>query len=222
MRRKVKMMFPLFILCGLILFGGCAKKISTVKSEAQETPATSITKEEKALTKEVKEGITEEQSGKITETRQPTTTGMPSMQEEQVTTPPEPQELAMVETREPEIKPREVAKEIGLQDVFFDFDRAVIKEDSRDVLQSNADWLSKNHGIKVQIEGHADERGTTEYNLALGENRAQAVKRYLVSLGIEPQRISIISYGEEKPFCNESNEECWQQNRRGHFMIRVR
>lgn len=219
MRRNVQMMFPLFILA-LILFGGCAKKISTVKSEAQETPATSITKEEKALAKEVKEGIAEEQSGKMTETPQPTTTDMPSMQEEQVTAPPEPQELAMVETQEPEIKPREVAKEIGLQDVFFDFDRAVIREDSRGVLQSNADWLSMHNDARIKIEGHADERGTTEYNLALGENRAQAVKKYLVSLGIEPQRISIISYGEEKPFCNESSEECWQQNRRGHLVLK--
>jgi len=106
-----------------------------------------------------------------------------------------------------------------LGDVFFDLDRASIREDARAPLQKNADWMKRWMSTRVTVEGHCDERGTAEYNLALGERRASVVKEYLVGLGIAAERVAIVSKGKESPFCTESNESCWQQNRRGHFLI---
>src|SRR5258705_85192 len=96
--------------------------------------------------------------------------------------------------------------------------KADIRRDARDALTKTAEFLRNNPGVRVTIEGHCDERGSTEYNLALGDRRAGAVKQYLVSLGISADRISTVSFGKEKPFCTQSNEACWQQNRRGHFV----
>jgi len=104
-----------------------------------------------------------------------------------------------------------------VHDAFFDYDKADIRPDARDALQKSADFLKGYPNEKFVIEGHCDERGSTEYNLALGQRRANAVKDYLVSLGITADRISTVSWGKEKPFCSESGEPCWQQNRRGHF-----
>ncbi|HXE80268.1 MAG TPA: peptidoglycan-associated lipoprotein Pal [Vicinamibacterales bacterium] len=103
--------------------------------------------------------------------------------------------------------------------MFFDFDSAVLRDDGRAALQKNADWLKRWMSVRVTIEGHCDSRGTTEYNLALGERRAAAVRDYLVSLGVAADRLQIVSKGEEDPFCTEENESCWSQNRRGHFII---
>lgn len=106
-----------------------------------------------------------------------------------------------------------------LSDVFFDLDEAVIREDARAPLQKNAEWLKRWTSTRIMVEGHADERGSAEYNLALGDRRATAVRSYLVNLGIPENRITVTSKGKESPFCTESNESCWQQNRRGHFVI---
>jgi peptidoglycan-associated lipoprotein len=105
-----------------------------------------------------------------------------------------------------------------VQDAFFDFNKADVRADARTALASTADFLRNYPQIRVTIEGHCDERGSTEYNLALGDRRASAVKQYLVSLGISADRVSTVSFGKEKPFCTQSNESCWQQNRRGHFV----
>lgn len=106
-----------------------------------------------------------------------------------------------------------------LRDVLFEYDKYDIIPDARPVLNDAASFLDKNKVINVVIEGHCDERGTNEYNLALGERRAKSVKNYLVSLGVSPNRISVITYGEEKPVCTEQGEDCWHQNRRAHFVI---
>ena len=106
-----------------------------------------------------------------------------------------------------------------LADVFFALDEATIRNEARGPLQKNAEWLKRWSNTRIQVEGHCDARGTAEYNLALGERRANAVKEYLVSLGITGDRIAVVSKGKESPFCSESNEGCWQQNRRGHFVI---
>ena len=106
-----------------------------------------------------------------------------------------------------------------LGDVYFDLDESTIRDDGRSFLQKNAEWMKRWSSTRVTVEGHADERGSAEYNLALGERRASAVRDYLVSLGIGADRISIVTKGKEAPFCTESNETCWQQNRRGHFII---
>lgn len=104
-------------------------------------------------------------------------------------------------------------------DVYFDYDESTLSDDTRDKLSRNADLLKGNPQFSVTIEGHADSRGTNEYNLALGERRADAVRDYMVSLGLSADRLTIVSKGEEQPFCSEENEACWQQNRRGHFVI---
>jgi len=106
-----------------------------------------------------------------------------------------------------------------VRDAYFDFNKADIRADAREALGKAGNFLRNYPQVKVTIEGHCDERGSTEYNLALGDRRANAVKQYLVSLGISADRLSTVSYGKEKPFCMEHNEDCWQQNRRGHFIM---
>jgi len=105
-----------------------------------------------------------------------------------------------------------------VRDAYFDYDSAELRADTRQALQRTADFLKNYPQARVTIEGHCDERGSTEYNLALGDRRANAVKQYLVSLGVPPERLTSTSWGKEKPFCMESTESCWQQNRRGHFV----
>jgi peptidoglycan-associated lipoprotein len=105
-----------------------------------------------------------------------------------------------------------------VQDAYFDFNKADLRSDAREALSHTANYLRNYPQVKVTIEGHCDERGSTEYNLGLGDRRANATKSYLVSLGISGDRISTVSYGKEKPFCMDSTEDCWQKNRRGHFV----
>jgi len=109
--------------------------------------------------------------------------------------------------------------EQNVKDAFFDFNKADIREDARQALTRTAEFLRSYPQVKVTIEGHCDERGSTEYNLGLGERRAQAAKNYLISLGIKPDRMDTVSWGKERPFCTEHTEECWQQNRRAHFVM---
>lgn len=105
------------------------------------------------------------------------------------------------------------------QDILFDFDKYDVKDSYKPVLHSISSWMTKNSSAKLSIEGHCDDRGTNEYNLALGDRRAKAVKDFLLSLGVPSSRIDIISYGEEKPQCSEQNEACWSKNRRAHFVV---
>ena len=136
-----------------------------------------------------------------------------------------------VPVKQPEVAPPPVVKtdELGdleainkagyLKDVFFDFDKFAVRADQRDALAANAEWLKKYPKVKIRVEGHCDERGTAQYNMALGEKRASAVKDYLSSLGVDAGRIETVSYGKEKPFVKGGTEEAWAQNRRGHFVI---
>ena len=107
-----------------------------------------------------------------------------------------------------------------LGDVFFDFDRFQIRRDAMQLLDANAGWLRANGNTSVLIEGHCDERGTVAYNLVLGEKRARATKKYLLDLGVPASQLQITSYGETKPFCRQQNEDCYQQNRRAHFVTK--
>jgi peptidoglycan-associated lipoprotein len=106
-----------------------------------------------------------------------------------------------------------------LDDVFFDFDKADLSDRARASLQKDSDWMRKWPTTKVTVEGHADSRGTSEYNLALGERRAAATRDYLVGLGIATSRIAVVSKGKEAPVCTEETEACWARNRRGHFIV---
>lgn len=106
-----------------------------------------------------------------------------------------------------------------LKDVFFDFDKFDIRADQRDPLSANAEWMKKYPSVKIRVEGHCDERGTAQYNMALGEKRANAVKEYLATLGIDAGRIETVSFGKERPFAAGHDEDAWAQNRRGHFVV---
>ncbi len=109
-----------------------------------------------------------------------------------------------------------------LKDAFFDTDKADLRPDARDALAADAEWLKKHTSVKIQIEGHCDERNTEAYNLALGWRRCNAARDYLASLGVAADRISTISYGKERPFATCHDESCWWQNRRSHFVITAR
>ena len=106
-----------------------------------------------------------------------------------------------------------------MKDINFNFDSAALSEDARAILRANADWLKANGSARIQIEGHCDERGAADYNMALGAKRAQAAMDYLATLGVTASRMSTISYGEEIPLCKEKTEECWAKNRRARFVL---
>src|SRR3954469_24990537 len=127
--------------------------------------------------------------------------------------PPSEEELFRTKTLE------QLNSEKPLGDIFFALDASDLTEETRGILQRDVDWMKKWTTTKVMVEGHGDSRGTNEYNLALGERRANAVRDYVVSLGVPTDRVTIVSKGEEQPFCTEETEACWQQNRRGHFII---
>jgi len=127
-------------------------------------------------------------------------------------------QLAKVETKEVE-KPKYIEEKGIFEDIHFDFDKYDIRTAAKPILQKIASHLLKNPSLHILIEGHCDERGTNEYNLALGDRRAKATRDYLVALGVSSRRIEIISYGEEKPFCTEKAEECWLKNRRAHSVV---
>lgn len=122
--------------------------------------------------------------------------------------------------KEEPIPAAEEKKMLELRHAFFDFDKSLIRDDAKAPLQNNAEFLRANKNTKIVIEGHCDERGTIEYNIALGQRRAESAKRYLVNLGIDASRIATVSYGKERPFCKEHNEDCYQSNRRAHFIVK--
>jgi peptidoglycan-associated lipoprotein len=141
---------------------------------------------------------------------------------------PTTQVVAPAEVREVP-PPPEVVKESSLEEqahqqgallpIYFDYDKSSIKAEAKANLDKTAAWLGKNAAVKVRIEGNCDERGTAEYNLALGERRANGAKKYLVNSGVKADRLSTISYGKEKPICAEHNEACWSKNRRDDFKV---
>ena len=109
----------------------------------------------------------------------------------------------------------------GLRDVFFGYDSFAISEEGRQALSRDAEWIKSNPGAQLKIEGHCDERGTSAYNLVLGEKRAKAARNYLVELGVSANRLGVVSYGKERPFCKEHSESCYAQNRRGHVVVKT-
>jgi peptidoglycan-associated lipoprotein len=129
-----------------------------------------------------------------------------------VTQPPPPPPPAPTETDEQ-------AFARNMKDIFFDYDKYDLRPGDASAVQGNAEFLKSHANVKFTIEGHCDERGSTEYNLALGDNRSNAAKAALVQAGVPADRIRTISYGKEKPFCTQSSEDCWQQNRRAHFVL---
>jgi peptidoglycan-associated lipoprotein len=147
-------------------------------------------------------------------------TATPEAQKEETAAPQEGQkpEASMTNEAKPgaeeQMNERAAAAGKGLQPIYFDFDKSFVRDDARSVMRANAEWLKANPKVMVRIEGNCDERGTKEYNQALGQRRASSAKKYLTDLGIAARRISLISYGKEKPVCTDQTEECWQRNRR--------
>jgi len=193
MVRKSFIITILIFCIGLILMG-CPKK-TVVKDEP------SVKKEESAAAKAEAERIAREREARARE----------EATKKEL-------EKSLVAKKEPGIE-GVVFESSLLKDIYFDFDRYDVRPEDAPILKENAVLLKKYPNVKIQIEGHCDERGTIEYNLALGERRANSTKNYLVTLGISPERISIISYGEEKPFDPGHGEEAWAKNRRAHTII---
>jgi peptidoglycan-associated lipoprotein len=138
-------------------------------------------------------------------------------------TPAEMKAREMARLKEEELaRQRDImamAKALEEKDIHFDFDRYDLKSEARGILKELANFLLEHPGCRLVIEGHCDERGSEEYNLALGEKRANAATNYLISLGVSPKRITTISYGENRPLCQEHSEGCWWRNRRDHFIL---
>ncbi len=135
--------------------------------------------------------------------------------------PPRPEVAPVVDeyARIKAMSAEDIEKSGLLAEVYFDFDKAEIRDQDRGVLSKNAEALKRFDFLRITVEGHCDERGTVEYNLALGERRAKAAHDYLVSLGVPAERLKTVSYGKEVPACAQSSEDCWQKNRRAHFTV---
>ena len=129
-------------------------------------------------------------------------------------------EANLLDSADMEAVNAELARRGFSPDIYFDYDESSLTDDTRDKLSRNADLLKSRPEFSMTIEGHADERGTNEYNLALGERRAKATRDYLVSVGVEAGRITVISYGEERPSCTDKADACWAKNRRAHFLVK--
>jgi peptidoglycan-associated lipoprotein len=154
-------------------------------------------------------------------------TTMPEAQtktEKVTSTTPTPATEATTPESKPEMKSEASNEKTGTMaegpnPIYFDFDKSFIRDDAKAVMKANAEWLKANPKATVKIEGNCDERGTIEYNQALGQRRAASAKKYLTGMGISGHRISLISYGKEKPICTDHDEACWQKNRRDDFVI---
>ncbi|MBI5740691.1 MAG: peptidoglycan-associated lipoprotein Pal [Nitrospirae bacterium] len=186
-------MKKILIVLLMVLTVGCAKKLPPPAGTTPGETKESVTPDSRAAKETVKESI-EQREAKLHEE---------------------------AKLRE-EAKRREEATEAArsvLKDVLFDYDKYDIREDARPTLDTIAAYMKKNEALSLVVEGHCDERGTNEYNLALGERRAKAVRDYLSSLGVPSSRMSTVTYGEEKPICTEQDETCRQKNRRAHFTV---
>ena len=214
MSRKSYAAFILVLCLGLII-SGCPKKTVIKEEPSVKKAEESAAEKEKAarLEAERKESEAKEREAKEKELAKLKEGEAKRRQQEQ-----KEFEKSLVAKKTPGIE-GEVFETKMLKRIHFDFDKYNIRPDYAEILKQNAVVLKKFPTVKIQIEGHCDERGTSEYNLALGERRASSVKRYLVSLGVDEKRISTISYGEERPLDPNQNEEAWTKNRRAEFII---
>jgi peptidoglycan-associated lipoprotein len=188
--RRTQIMKKILIIALLVFAVSCAKKYTKPYDEPVKAPEEPISEE----TIEIEEERVEEVEI------------------------PRDQRIEEEDMASREMTAEEKAKQI-FQDILFDYDKYDIRAEARPLLDSVASFLNDEKDLNIAIEGHCDERGTNEYNLALGEKRANSTKNYLVSLGITPDRITVVTYGEEKQLCVDQNEDCWQLNRRAHFVV---
>lgn len=174
---------------------GCSKKVDTLRAGAEDEGITGVQKESGMMTEDLAEEMIEPEVAEAPRMTMPR--GGASMSGDAAA----------------------AALASSLRDIHFEFDKSVIRDADKPVLLANADALKANPSMKVTVEGHCDERGTTAYNLALGERRANATRRYLIALGVSPSQLGTVSYGEERPMCMQSDEACWSQNRRAHLGV---
>jgi len=187
----------------VMIFGGCSGNKTAVKGEALDQPATSTnTKLSPAPTSQKPEAVTSDATAKMTK-------GTSSALAKQT------KEAASATTSQPGME----QMKSDLETIYFDFDSATLSEQSRKALTSNANYLKKHSDVSIRIEGNCDERGSAEYNIALGEKRARAALKYLSTLGIDDSRLSLISNGNEKPVVQGHDESAWAKNRRDDFVI---
>ncbi|MFH1541057.1 MAG: peptidoglycan-associated lipoprotein Pal [Elusimicrobiota bacterium] len=132
-----------------------------------------------------------------------------------------PQQVVEEPQEEPSLREKEYKRIVELETVYFDYNNAALHHDARNILAKNVKYLKKNVDVEVVVEGHCDERGTTDYNIALGDRRAKSIRSYMVKLGVKGNRIATISYGEEKPANSGNNEASWAKNRRGEILGRI-
>ncbi len=212
MGRKYFAIFFLVLCIGLIVTG-CPKK-TVVKEEP------SVSKAEVAAEKEKAARLEAERKEREAREREAARIRDEEARKEQEKKEQAKKELekSLVAKKTPGIE-GEVFESSLLKDIHFDFDKYDIRPEDAEILKKNVALLMKYPKVKIQIEGHCDERGTVEYNLALGERRANSTKKYLISLGIPESRIATISYGKERPLDPSHNEEAWAKNRRDHFVI---
>jgi peptidoglycan-associated lipoprotein len=207
----VKKSFCIFILilCLGVFLAGCPKKRVVVNREQP-----SVQKSEEVSRLEAERAAKEAKEAKELKERE-----LARIKEEEAKIPKGGElEKSLVAKKERGIE-GEVFESKLLKDIHFDYNKYDIRREDEEILKENAAFLKKDPKMKIQIEGHCDERGTIEYNLALGERRANSVKKYLVSLGITSDRISTISYGEERPLDRGHNEQSWAKNRRAHIIV---
>jgi peptidoglycan-associated lipoprotein len=196
MTRQFRMICLLAISCVALFSAGCSKKAvqsgGNTSKPAQSEPIPSLSVTDPSGTERLTPGIVLAKSDPNTTRRQ-----MDEMRAEQTATTAS-----------------------GLRDVFFGYDSWAITEEGRQALAGDAQWLRQHPAIQLKVEGHCDERGTSEYNLVLAEKRAKAVRNYLMELGVKGERFAVVSYGKERPFCKDRSEACYQQNRRGHLVVK--
>jgi peptidoglycan-associated lipoprotein len=202
---KKSLVFLVLILCLGLVITGCPKK--------------TVLREEPSVRKAEEPAAEREKAAKLEAAKEAREKELARIREEEAKRAKEREfEKSLVVKKEPGIA-GEVFESKMLKDIHFDFDKYDIRPGDAEILKENAALFMKYSGVKIQVEGHCDERGTIEYNLALGERRANSAKRYLISLGISGDRISTISYGKEKPLDPSHNEEAWAKNRRDHFIV---
>nr|MBI3612853.1 peptidoglycan-associated lipoprotein Pal [Nitrospirota bacterium] len=194
-------------LCVLVTLGGCSKSVQVDTQDQAMVPGPKVAKQAEAPTvsapkEEVR--VTEQPVAEAPRATAPTPAPVERPAEKVVEQPAA-------------AAPAAASKLAEVADVFFDYDKFSIRMDASPILDANARLLKDENGWKLVIAGHCDERGTSAYNLVLGERRAQAAKKYLADLGVPAAQMQTTSYGKEKPFCTEHNQDCWQKNRRAHF-----
>jgi peptidoglycan-associated lipoprotein len=201
-RSQVQLLFAAMVLIGALALAGCPKRPEVIQAAPAPAGPAAATVPAPPLAPAPPAAAPAPEPPKVVETPVAPPTPAPA--------PPAPA---------PAAPPAPPPAPAPLKDVFFDFDKANIRDDQKAALNDNVGWLKGNTGAKVLLEGHCDERGTAEYNLALGERRAKVVKDYLIAAGVAAERVSTISYGKERPFVLGHDESAWKWNRRGHFVL---